>query len=148
MVQRLDLAQRKGCDGVDPDNVDGYDNENGLGLTQADTVDYMKFLAQEARDRGLSIGLKNAGAVISDVISVMHWSVNEQCAQYDECDTYAAFVNAGKPVFHIEYPKGDDVNNERDVTGSKKTDACNFEDSGEFSTLIKNMDLDNWYQDC
>lgn len=32
MSARLDLAAEKGCDGVDPDNVDGYDNENGLGL--------------------------------------------------------------------------------------------------------------------
>ncbi|KAL3457851.1 glycoside hydrolase superfamily [Aspergillus heterothallicus] len=148
MIQRLDLAQEKGCDGVDPDNVDGYDNQNGLGLTQDDSIDYMRFLAREARDRGLSIGLKNAGAIISDVLDDMHWSVNEQCAQYDECDVYAAFVNAGKPVFHIEYPKGDDVNNEKDVSSSERRGACNFEDSGEFSTLIKNMNLDNWYQDC
>ena len=32
MLSRLDLAAAKGCDGVDPDNVDGYDNDNGLGL--------------------------------------------------------------------------------------------------------------------
>ena len=33
MQARLDVAKEKGCDGVDPDNVDGYDNENGLDLT-------------------------------------------------------------------------------------------------------------------
>ncbi|KAL2814966.1 glycoside hydrolase superfamily [Aspergillus granulosus] len=148
MIQRLDLAQKKGCDGVDPDNVDGYDNQNGLGLTQEDTIDYMQFLATEARERGLSIGLKNAGAIIPEVIGEMQWSVNEQCAQYNECDVYAAFVNAGKPVFHIEYPKGDEVNNEVAVTGTERRDACDFEDSDEFSTLIKNMALDNWYQEC
>jgi endo-alpha-1,4-polygalactosaminidase (GH114 family) len=148
MITRLDLAQQKGCDGVDPDNVDGYDNENGLGLTEEDTIDYMRFLADEASDRGLSIGLKNAGAVISSVIGKMQWSVNEQCAQYDECDVYAAFVRANKPVFHIEYPKGDEVNNNVAVTGTERRDACNFDDSSEFSTLIKNMNLDNWYQDC
>ncbi|KAL4926990.1 endo alpha-1,4 polygalactosaminidase [Aspergillus undulatus] len=148
MTARLDLAEEKGCDGVDPDNVDGYDNENGLGLTEDDTVNYMNWLAREAHSRGLSIGLKNAGAVISRVIGNMQWSVNEQCAQYNECDTYAAFVRRGKPVFHIEYPKGDETNNEVEVTGARKSDACSFEGSDEFSTLIKNMDLDNWYQDC
>ncbi|KAL4810196.1 glycoside hydrolase superfamily [Aspergillus unguis] len=148
MTARLDIAQEKGCDGVDPDNVDGYDNDNGLGLSEDDTVDYMEFLARESRKRGLSIGLKNAGAVIPRVIGDMQWSVNEQCAEYDECDTYAAFVKAGKPVFHIEYPKGDTTNNEVEVTGARKTNACDFEDSARFSTVIKNMDLDNWVQEC
>lgn len=34
LSKRLDLAVDKGCDGADPDNVDGYSNDNGLGLTQ------------------------------------------------------------------------------------------------------------------
>ncbi|KAL4782044.1 glycoside hydrolase superfamily [Aspergillus varians] len=148
MTTRLDLAVQKGCDGVDPDNVDGYDNENGLRLTRDDSVDFMQFLADEAHERGLSIGLKNAGGIIPRVISRMQWSVNEQCAEYDECDTYAAFVRRGKPVFHIEYPKGDDTNNQVSVSGTKKQEACDFEGSGNFSTLIKNMDLDNWVQTC
>ncbi|KAL4901302.1 hypothetical protein BDW74DRAFT_84984 [Aspergillus multicolor] len=148
MLDRLDIAVEKGCDGVDPDNVDGYDNTNGLDLTEDDTVDYMNFLAEEAHSRNLSIGLKNAGAVIDRVIGNMQWSVNEQCAQYEECDTYAAFVRKNKPVFHIEYPKGDDTNNQVSVTGAKKASACDFDDSNEFSTLIKNMDLDNWLQEC
>jgi hypothetical protein len=37
MSSRLDMAQQKGCDGVDPDNIDAYGNENGLGLTEAST---------------------------------------------------------------------------------------------------------------
>ncbi|HMI91668.1 MAG TPA: endo alpha-1,4 polygalactosaminidase, partial [Polyangiales bacterium] len=31
IAARLDVAASKGCDGVEPDNVDGYDNDNGLG---------------------------------------------------------------------------------------------------------------------
>jgi hypothetical protein len=83
MLARLDLAVAKGCDGVDPDNVDGYDNDNGLGLTQADAVAYVKFLAEAAHARGLSIGLKNAGDIVPDVIDQTEWSVQEQCIQYD-----------------------------------------------------------------
>lgn len=30
MKKRIDLAWRKGCDGVDPDNVDGYVSHNLL----------------------------------------------------------------------------------------------------------------------
>ncbi|PYH76688.1 endo alpha-1,4 polygalactosaminidase [Aspergillus uvarum CBS 121591] len=148
MQARLDMAQKKSCDGVDPDNVDGYDNTNGLGLTEADSIDYVNWMANEAHARNMSIGLKNAGAIIPSVIKNMQWSVNEQCAEYDECDTYAAFTKAGKPVFHIEYPKGDDTNNNNDVTTTQKNDACDSTGSGNFSTVIKNMDLDNWIQTC
>jgi hypothetical protein len=34
MAARIQVAKDKGCDGVDPDNVNGYDNDNGLGFTK------------------------------------------------------------------------------------------------------------------
>jgi hypothetical protein len=149
MVSRLDTAQQKGCDGVDPDNVDGYSNkENALGLTKQMSIDYVNFLASEAHARNMSIGLKNAGEIIDSVIDNMQWSVNEQCAQYEECDTFIPFTDANKPVFHIEYPKGDDTNNDDDVTSAQKQAACVFEGSDKFSTVIKNMELDNWVEFC
>ncbi|CAI7606676.1 unnamed protein product [Penicillium glandicola] len=144
MQTRLDLAVTKGCDGVDPDNIDGYDNDNGLDLTEAEAIDYVNWLASQSHSRGLSLGLKNGGDIIDSVIDNMQWCVNEQCAEYDECDTYAAFIEADKPVFHIEYPKGDDTNNNKSVTTAQEKAACTANSSGNFSTVIKNMDLDNW----
>lgn len=38
MLARLDRAQTLGCDGVDPDNVDAYNNDNGLNLTENDAI--------------------------------------------------------------------------------------------------------------
>jgi Uncharacterized conserved protein len=58
MKARLDLAAAKGCDGVDPDNVDGYTNNPGFPLTAAHQLSYNRFLAQESHRRGLTIGLK------------------------------------------------------------------------------------------
>jgi hypothetical protein len=55
MTSRLDLAARKGCDGVDPYNVDGYDNDNGLDLQEADSANYVAFLADEAHKRDLTV---------------------------------------------------------------------------------------------
>lgn len=147
MRSRLKLAKDKGCDGVDPDNVDGYDNENGVGLTEADSVSYVKFLANAAHELNMSIGLKNAGAIIPEVIDQMQWSVNEQCAQYNECDVYEAFIRADKPVFHLEYPKQEDNNNQR-VSTTKTDKACGNAAAQKFSTLIKNMNLDTWVQNC
>lgn len=150
MKTRLDMAQNKSCDGVDPDNVDGYSNpENGLGLTQQDSINYVNFLAAEAHSRNMSIGLKNAGEIIDSVLDSMEWSVNEQCVQNDnECYLFVPFTAANKPVFHIEYPKGDDTNDNNNVTPAQKEAACVFNGSDKFSTVIKNMDLDNWVEFC
>ncbi|KAL2866203.1 endo alpha-1,4 polygalactosaminidase [Aspergillus lucknowensis] len=150
MGRRLDLALSKGCDGIDPDNIDAYNNENeGLDLQEGDSVDFVNWLAGEAHARGLAIGLKNGRAIIPAVMGEMQWSVNEQCAEYGECEAYSAFVEGGKPVFHIEYPKGDLVNDEEPVGEDEKEMACwSFEHAEMFSTLIKNMDLDHLKQEC
>jgi len=57
MKTRIALAKSKGCDAIDPDNVDAYNNENGLGLTENDAIDYLKFLATEAHNAGMAIGV-------------------------------------------------------------------------------------------
>lgn len=148
MKSRLDLAVQKGCNGVDPDNVDGYDNDNGFDLQESDAIDYIIFLANEAHKRGLTVSLKNAGAIIPDVIDCVDFSVNEQCHQYNECDTYAAFIKKNKPVFHVEYPKGDDVNDNNPVSDATKNAICKDSTATGFSTIIKNINLDDWIQKC
>lgn len=45
MSARLKKAQDKGCDGVEPDNVDGYTNDNGFHLTAHDQLTFNKWLA-------------------------------------------------------------------------------------------------------
>lgn len=120
------------------------DNKNGLELTKADTVNFVSFLAAKAQAHGLAIGLKNAGAVIPSVLPAIQFAVNEQCVQYSDCPTFSAFINAGKPVFHIEYPsevKADFVSNFCSNTGpGNGTDG--------FSTVIKNMNLDGHVKYC
>lgn len=148
MLARLDLAVTKSCDGVDPDNVDGYANENGLGLTPADAVAYLDFLADAAHSRKLSIGLKNAGSIVPIVVDRMEWSVQEQCIQYNDCDSYRPFIDHGKPVFHVEYPKGADTNNNGSITTDQKTSICTDRGAKRFSTIIKNMNLDLWIETC
>jgi len=148
MEARLDLAVQKGCNGVDPDNTDGYDNDNGLDLTQDDGINYVLFLANAAHSRKLSVGLKNSGAIVDSVIGQMEWSINEQCVQYNECDIYAPFIQQGKPVFHVEYPKGDSTNNNMLVAATTKTSICDSSQARGFSTIIKNMLLDNFIETC
>lgn len=147
MLKRLDLAVQKKCNGVDPDNMDGYNNDNGFGLTQADAIDYMRFLAREAQNRNLSIGLKNALEIIPSVVDIMQWAVNEQCVEYKECSTLSPFVQQNKPVLHVEYPKGN-TNNFVSVSPDAKTTACGAAGQPGFSTIIKNINLDDWIETC
>ena len=103
MRTRMDLALRKGCDGIDPDNVDGYANSTGFVLTAQDQLDYNRFLSSQAHSRGMVIGLKNDIAQLSELAASFEFAINEQCHEFAECAGYQAFTLIGKPVLNIEY---------------------------------------------
>ncbi len=103
MTDRLDYAVERGCDGVEPDNVDGYDNNSGFPLTAAEQLDFNRFLADEAHSRGLSVGLKNDLAQLKDLVDWFDWALNEECYDFDECNRLKTFTDVGKAVFHTEY---------------------------------------------
>ncbi|QDS77912.1 hypothetical protein FKW77_000852 [Venturia effusa] len=145
MGKRLELAASKGCDGVDPDNVDGFDNDNGLDLTEDSSISFISFLANKAASLNLSIGLKNAAAIIPSVLPAIQFSVNEQCVENDECAEFSGFVNASKPVFHIEYPK---EKAGQKVASQVCGDTGAAEGSQGFSTVKKNLNLDGWVEYC
>ncbi len=137
MRARLDLAITKHCDGVEPDNVDGYANNSGFPLTTATQLDYNRFLAAEAHARGLSVGLKNDLDQVVDLVANFDWALNEECYQYTECSTLTPFISASKAVFHVEY--GD---------ASLATTVCPTTTGLGFSTLIKHLDLDAFRVVC
>lgn len=103
MEDRLDLAVEKGCDGVEPDNVDGYTNNSGFPLTPNHQLSYNRFLAQSAHSRGLSIGLKNDLDQVAGLVDDFDFAVNEQCHQYNECESLTPFTEQNKAVFNAEY---------------------------------------------
>jgi endo-alpha-1,4-polygalactosaminidase (GH114 family) len=142
MKKRLDLAKSKGCDGVEPDNVDGYSNDSGFPLQKSDQLDYNGFLATEAHARGLSVGLKNAVDLAAQLEPQFDWALNEECISYSECDTLKPFVDAGKAVFHVEYAGSQSQGQ------SKLNSVCGDSSIQGFSTLIKLLDLDAWRLSC
>lgn len=103
METRLDLAVEKGCDGVEPDNVDGYQNDSGFPLSDHDQLLFNKKIANAAHTRNLAVGLKNDLDQISNLVDYFDFSVNEQCHEFDECDTLLPFIGKGKPVWNAEY---------------------------------------------
>ena len=52
ILARLGLAVRKGCDGIEPDNIQGYQEDTGFSITAADQLAYNRWLSEEAQARG------------------------------------------------------------------------------------------------
>lgn len=117
-------------------------NKNGLGLKKSDSIDFIKFLSLEARKHNLSIGLKNAGEIIPDVLPLVDFQVNEECVKYKEVQTFNTFIKAGKAVFHIEYPKGAP----KSVSQKSKDAVFNAKGAEMFATVLKTMDLCGWVE--
>lgn len=135
MAARLDLAQEKGCDAVDPDNLDGYTNNTGFDLTSSDQIAYNLWLAQQAHQRGLAIGLKNDVDQIPSLINVFDFATNEECFTYDECDRLLPFIWANKAVFGIEYEADPRI-------------FCPVANEHGFSFVLKNWELDAFAAPC
>lgn len=103
MARRILLAANKGCDAIEPDNVDGYSNRNGLKLTEAQQLDYNRWLSRQAHYRDLAIALKNAVELVPKLVEHFDFALNESCYAYKECDAYQYFRKQGKAVFIAEY---------------------------------------------
>jgi len=144
MRARLDLAVQKGCDGVEPDNMDGYTNQTGFSLSADDQLAYNKFIANEARKRGLSVGLKNDVDQITELEPYYDFSLNEQCHVFNECEQMIPFIDAHKPVLNAEYKQAyvDNNHSERDTL-------CIESNNLSLQTLILPLALDDSFRyDC
>ena len=100
---RLELARERNCDGVEPDNVDGFANDTGFDLTAVRSTRLQPVPGRGGPQRNLAVGLKNDLDQVADLVVDFDFAVNEQCHEYDECETLSPFVEAGKPVFNAEY---------------------------------------------
>lgn len=135
--RRLELAVERGCDGVEPDNVDGHTNDTGFDLTADDLLDFNRFVADAARERRLLVGLKNSGDQVADLVDHFDFAVNEQCHEYDECGQFAPFLEQGKPVFNAEYAQ--DIVDDPAAVCADSTEA-------DLRTLILPLDLDDSFR--
>jgi hypothetical protein len=135
---RLDLCRNKGFDGVDPDNLNGYQNETGFPLTAADQLRFNRWLAAQAHARGLAIGLKNDAEQAAELVGAFDWILVESCLAEGWCGLTAPFRRAGKPVFAIEYV-------ERGMTEAR---VCREARRFGLSAQLKRRELDAWSRPC
>jgi hypothetical protein len=141
MTGRLNLAQSKGCEGVEPDNVDGYTNATGFPLTAQDQLNFNRWLASEAHARGMAVGLKNDVDQLPQLQPDFDFAVNEQCHEFDECGGYSVFTQAGKPVFNAEYQ-----NRYVQNSGGARDALCASARANNLRTLVLPLELDNRFR--
>eukprot|EP00698_Gefionella_okellyi_P017645 TRINITY_DN5198_c0_g1_i1.p1 TRINITY_DN5198_c0_g1~~TRINITY_DN5198_c0_g1_i1.p1 ORF type:complete len:340 (-),score=72.50 TRINITY_DN5198_c0_g1_i1:70-1089(-) len=133
MAARMDMAVQKGCDGLEPDNIDGYQNPSGFPMSAADQLAYNTWLANAAHERGLAIGLKNDLEQVTALVGLFDFVVNEQCNLYNECNMLKPFVAANKPVWGCSY--------QEDGTKSSVANLCPSVNALNFDWIIKTLDL-------
>ncbi len=135
---RLDLCKIKGFDGVDADNLDGYDNPTGFAISPGDQIRFNRWLAQAAHQRGLGIGLKNNPQQAAILLEDFDWITTENCFKQNWCQEVISFVQAGKPVFAIEYRQ----------EGIRLPDFCDQAAALKVDAILKNKRLDAWLAAC
>jgi hypothetical protein len=103
MQARLDLCREKGFDGVEPDNIEIWDNDTGFALAYNDQLTYARWLANEAHARGLAIGIKNAPDMVADSLSFFDFAITEDAFHFNWIDKMLPFIENEKPIFAAEY---------------------------------------------
>jgi hypothetical protein len=131
MIDRLDRAADKGCDGIEPDLDDTFRSDAGFPLTMDDQLTYNRLIADAAHARGMSIGLKNGvtddGEFLREMSAFTDWALNEECNMFDECAGYGVYIDAGKAVFQVEYIEN----------GTMVEDFCEADNAADFDGLLK-----------
>ncbi len=140
LLARLDLAAERGCDGVEPDNVTAWENDSGFPIGEADQVEFNRWLAAAAHDRGLFIALKNAGPIAPQLVDAFDLALNEECHAFNECEEFQPFLNAGKPILNVEY-SADEAS-----ARSLATDVCPRAAELGLRTLILPLALDDAFR--
>lgn len=137
-TSRIQMAKDKGCDGIDSDNLNGYENVTGFPLTRADQIRFNLAIADVAHGMGLPIGMKNGSQIVADMVPAFDWVLVEGCYVDRACALYSPFVQANKAVFDLEY------DNDQFWT----TELCPYAGASGVSAMMVNTQLDGWREAC
>jgi hypothetical protein len=103
MRARMQTCHTKGFDAVEPDNVDGFENDTGFPLSPHDQLAYNTWIAATANRLGLAVALKNDLDQVQSLAGHFDFAIVEQCFEFHECAKLRPFTRAGKAVFDVEY---------------------------------------------
>jgi hypothetical protein len=106
MDRRVGKCAGAGFDAIEFDVVEAWAaprRVTGWRVSASDQLSYNRALAALAHDAGLAVGLKNDLGQVEDLVGAFDFAINEECVGFEECDLLQPFIDADKPVFHIEY---------------------------------------------
>ena len=138
MRARLDVCKAKGFDAVEPDNMEIHSNGSGFPITYEDQLKYALWLSDEAHQRGMGIGIKNAADQVKDLIDHFDFAIIEDYFVHGWQDKMLPFIQAGKPVFAAEH----------DDTGVDFPAACKKAQELGFSIIQKHRILTSYRVTC
>ncbi len=103
MAKRFQMCKEKGFDAVDPDNIDGWENETGFPLTAAQSDAYDEWVASEVHSLGMAVFQKNDGDQTGTLDADFDGAITEECNVFDECSDFEPYIAKGEPVLDLEY---------------------------------------------
>ncbi len=137
----------KGFDAVEPDIDDSYTDKTGLPITEAQNEAYDKKLGAYAHSLGLAWGQKNGDndtAFAKALEPTTDFLLTEECNFYHSCSIVTPpYVNAGKPVFNVEYTNDWGTNGTTDMQHFCPGDISHGIDGGLYSAA-----LSGWRRPC
>jgi hypothetical protein len=139
MAHRLDRCKSKGFDGVDPDNLDGYQNRTGFPLTYRQQLTYDTWVAQAAHERGLTADQKGDNSQVKDLVNSYDFAVVEQCYAQGWCNQFAVYTKSNRLVVDVEYG----LSRQRFLSKS-----CADTERYDETALLKRLQLTAWRVTC
>lgn len=131
---RFDMIKNKGFDGIEPDNMNGYQNDTGFNISEEDAVVFSRWLIAQAHNRGLSMGQKNSEELITQLYDEFDWVLTEDAFVDDFYKDVLPFIDAGKAVFLVEYT-------DRISQHDFQSIVCPEAVSRNYSAVLKNRNL-------
>jgi len=141
ITSRFDMIKQKGFDGIEPDNMDGYEEVNGFDLTISDTKLFCEWIIEEAHNRRLSIGQKNTDELVPLLYKKFDWALTEDVFNTNTQNNFSQYISVGKPVFSAEYT------DEMNITDFN-TFVCPKAKQLKYFAFLKNRDLTQWTYEC
>ncbi|MEU7611886.1 endo alpha-1,4 polygalactosaminidase [Micromonospora sp. NPDC049204] len=135
LADRFRLCRGKGFGAVALADADGYASRTGFPLDFDDQLLFNRRLAELARSLSLSPGLVNDVPQLAALAPDFDFVVNEECVRLGQCAKLLPFVDAGKPVFHVEYASSTD-------------EFCVTTVGYGFASIRKDRQLDAWREAC
>jgi hypothetical protein len=85
MMGRFQMCADNGFDAVEPDNMDGAENDTGFTISISGQIAYDKWVANAVHALGMSVAQKNFEDQSASLEPYFDFSIEEQCFQYNDC---------------------------------------------------------------